>query len=126
MRPWLVLLLAAQLALRSTPAAAARLSVAPDSACLDAGKLTALVERELGAPLGAAVPLRFVLSGTRQPRGSRSTPAPTFARSPRCVRSAASSPSALRRAIGRSCPRWSRRAGSSPSQGWNRWNAWVG
>jgi hypothetical protein len=69
MRPWMVLFLLAQAVARSTPAAAASLSVAPEAPCLDAAELTALVERELGGALDAAVPLRFELSGAKRPHG---------------------------------------------------------
>jgi len=69
MRPWIVLLLLVHVVARSTAVAAASLSVAPEDPCLDAAELTALVERELGAALGAAVPLRFELSGAKRPRG---------------------------------------------------------
>jgi hypothetical protein len=54
---------------RPAPAAAATLSVAPAAACLDAAELTALVERELDTPVGAAVPMRFEVSGTQRARG---------------------------------------------------------
>jgi hypothetical protein len=65
----MVLFLLAQAVARSTPAAAASLSIAPEAPCLDAAELTALVERELGGGLDDAVPLRFELSGAKRPHG---------------------------------------------------------
>jgi hypothetical protein len=66
---WMLPLLLAQVVGRSTPAAAASLSVTAPAPCLDAAALTVLLERELGTTLDAAVPLRFEVSAEKRARG---------------------------------------------------------
>jgi hypothetical protein len=69
MRHWILLPLLTWGLGRPTPASAASLSVTPEAPCLQVAKLTALVERELDAPLAAAVPLRFEVTGAKRARG---------------------------------------------------------
>ena len=70
---WILVLLLAQGVGRPGSAGAASLSVAPAAPCLDAAELTARVERELGMPLGASVPLRFEVSSTKRAGGYDAT-----------------------------------------------------